>query len=291
VFILCDNVGWGDFSCYGGSIPTPRIDKLASEGIRFNNYTIESQCTPTRTALMTGRQSVRCGTYTVVPGQGKNGLTPWEYTIAELLSDAGYATSLYGKWHLGDTEGRLPNNQGFDEWWGYRNTADECGFTTYALFNAVAKARGLDTPKIWEGKKGQKSTAVRELNMEVRPLLDELIVDKANDFITRAAKGDKPFLHLCRSLPCASPREGAPGLRPDRSDAPGNVRRPDCRDGPPSRTNRRLRRARRDRGQHNHCILQRQRRSLRSFWRVPSTVSALRCRSTLWDQARRSSLR
>ena len=193
VFVLCDNVGWGDFSCYGGSIPTPRIDKLASEGIRFNNYTIESQCTPTRTALMTGRQSVRCGTYTVVPGQGKNGLTPWEYTIAELLSDAGYATSLYGKWHLGDTEGRLPNDQGFDEWWGYRNTADECGFTTYALFNAVAKARGLDTPKIWEGKKGQKSTSVRELNMEVRPLLDELIVDKANDFITRAAKGDKPF--------------------------------------------------------------------------------------------------
>src|SRR5579863_4614845 len=84
VYILADNVGWGDFSCYGGSRPTPRIDKLASEGIRFNNYTIESQCTPTRTAIMTGRQSVRCGTYTVIPGQGKLGLTPWEYTIAEL---------------------------------------------------------------------------------------------------------------------------------------------------------------------------------------------------------------
>jgi arylsulfatase A-like enzyme len=193
VFILADNVGWGDFSCYGGSIPTPRIDKLASEGIRFNNYTIESQCTPTRTALMTGRQSVRCGTYTVIPGQGKLGLTPWEYTIAELLSDAGYATSMWGKWHLGDTEGRLPSDQGFDEWWGYRNSVDEAGYSSYATFRAVAKAKGIDTPKIWESKKAQKSTAVRDLDLEVRPLLDEMIVAKATDFITRAAKGDKPF--------------------------------------------------------------------------------------------------
>ena len=193
VFILCDNVGWGDFSCYGGSTPTPRIDKLASEGIRFNNYTIESQCTPTRTALMTGRQSVRCGTYTVIPGQGKLGLTPWEYTIAELLSDAGYATSLWGKWHLGDTEGRLPSDQGFDEWWGYRNSVDEAGYGSYALFQTLTKAKGIETPKIWEGKKGQKSTAVRELDLEVRPLLDELIVDKANDYIQRAAKDNQPF--------------------------------------------------------------------------------------------------
>jgi arylsulfatase len=194
VFILCDNVGWGDFSCYGGSTPTPRIDKLASEGIRFNNYTVESQCTPTRSAILTGRQSVRCGTYKVVmPGQGETGLVPWEYTIAELLSDAGYATSLYGKWHLGEDEGRLPTDQGFDEWWGYKNSVDEAGWTSYAAFGALAKTLGIESPKIWEGKKGQKSTAVRELNMEVRPLLDELIVGKATDFIKRAAKGAKPF--------------------------------------------------------------------------------------------------
>jgi arylsulfatase A-like enzyme len=194
VFILCDNVGWGDFSCYGGNTPTPRIDKLATEGIRFTNYNVESQCTPTRTAIMTGRQSVRCGTYKVVmPGQGETGLTPWEYTIAELLSDAGYATSLWGKWHLGEVEGRLPSDQGFDEWWGYKNSADEAGWTSYATFNALAKALGIESPKIWEGKKGQKSTAVRELNLEVRPLLDELIVGKATDYIKRAAAGDKPF--------------------------------------------------------------------------------------------------
>jgi arylsulfatase len=194
VFILCDNVGWGDFACYGGLTPTPRIDKLASEGIRFTNYNVEAQCTPTRSALLTGRQSVRSGTYTVpYPGQGKNGLTPWEYTIADLLSAAGYATSLYGKWHLGDTEGRLPTDQGFDEWWGYRNSADECGWTSYATFDALAKELGIQAPQIWEGEKGGKQTAVRELNLEVRPFLDELITEKATDFIKRAATGDKPF--------------------------------------------------------------------------------------------------
>ena len=194
VFVLCDNVGWGDFSCYGGDTPTPRIDKFASEGIRFNAYTVECQCTPTRSALLTGRQSVRSGTYTVpLGGVGKEGLTPWEYTIAELLSDAGYATSLWGKWHLGQDEGRLPTDQGFDEWWGYKNSADECGWTSYASFNALAKAKGIEPPQLWEGKKGSKSTADRELNLEVRPLLDELITEKATDYIKRQAKGDKPF--------------------------------------------------------------------------------------------------
>ena len=62
VFVLCDNTGWGDFSCYGGSTPTPRNDQLASEGVRFKNYTVGSQCTPTRSAIMTGRQSARSGT-------------------------------------------------------------------------------------------------------------------------------------------------------------------------------------------------------------------------------------
>jgi arylsulfatase A-like enzyme len=77
VFILCDNVGWGDFACYGGSTPTPRIDKLAGEGLRFENYTVEAQCTPSRSAILTGRQSVRSGTYKVLfPGEGKSGLVP-----------------------------------------------------------------------------------------------------------------------------------------------------------------------------------------------------------------------
>jgi len=130
VFILLDNVGWGNFEVYGGTIPTPRIDKLASEGVRFTNYNVEVQCTPSRSAILTGRHPVRSGTFRVsYPGEGLSGMAPWEYTIAELLSDAGYATALYGKWHLGDHKGRLPNNQGFDEWWGIMNTMDEAGYT------------------------------------------------------------------------------------------------------------------------------------------------------------------
>ena len=194
VFVLCDNVGWGDFGVYGGGTPTPRIDRLANEGIRLNNYCVESQCTPTRSAIMTGRQSVRSGTYRIpFAGEGAAGLAPWEYTIAELLSDAGYATALFGKWHCGDTEGRLPTDQGFDEWWGYRNSVDEAGWTSYATFEAIAEAKGIQAPQLWEGKKGGTQTAVRELNLEVRPLLDELIVEKAIDYITRQASADKPF--------------------------------------------------------------------------------------------------
>jgi arylsulfatase len=220
VFIICDNVGWGDFSVYGGSTPTPRIDRLASEGIRFNNYNVEAQCTPTRSALMTGRQSVRSGTYTVpLPGQGLAGLTPWEYTIAELLSDAGYATSLWGKWHLGDTEGRLPTDQGFDVWWGYRNSADECGWTSYAAFGEIAKAKGIQPPQIWEGKKGGKQTPVREMNMELRPFLDELIVEKATEYIKAQASTDKPFftyVALSHIHPPEAPHPDFDQTSPDR---------------------------------------------------------------------------
>jgi arylsulfatase A-like enzyme len=98
VFILVDNVGWGNFGTYGGTIPTPRIDKCAAEGIRFNNYNVEVQCTPTRSAILTGRHPVRSGTFTVpFPGQGQSGLAPWEYTIAELLSQAGYATANWAR--------------------------------------------------------------------------------------------------------------------------------------------------------------------------------------------------
>src|SRR5271156_2213502 len=75
VFILVDNVGWGNFGVYGGTTPTPRIDQLANAGIRFNNYNVEVQCTPTRSAIHTGRMPVRSGTYKVpFPGQGKAGM-------------------------------------------------------------------------------------------------------------------------------------------------------------------------------------------------------------------------
>lgn len=191
VFILVDNIGWGNFGVYGGTVPTPRIDKLASEGIRFNNYNVEVQCTPTRSAIMTGRHPVRSGTYTVPwPGQGLAGMAPWEYTIAKLLSDAGYATALYGKWHLGDTQGRLPNDQGFDEWWGVENSWDEAGYTAWPLF----KETGVPVPMIWEGKKGEPSRPVMPLDLNVRPIVDEkYIIPKTIEYIKRNAAAKKPF--------------------------------------------------------------------------------------------------
>jgi arylsulfatase len=191
VFILVDNVGWGNFGVYGGTVPTPRIDKMASEGIRFNNYNVEVQCTPTRSAILTGRHPVRSGTYTVPwPGQGEAGLAPWEYTTAELLSDAGYATALYGKWHLGHHEGRLPNDQGFDEWWGIMNSMDEAGYTAWPLF----QESGMSAPMIWEGKKGQRSTPVMPLDLKVRPLMDgDYIIPKTVEYIKRNAAATNPF--------------------------------------------------------------------------------------------------
>jgi arylsulfatase len=191
VFILVDNVGWGTFGVYGGTIPTPRIDKMATEGIRFNNYNVEAQCTPSRSAILTGRYSVRSGTYTVpFPGQGEAGLAPWEYTTAELLSDAGYATALYGKWHLGEHQGRLPNDQGFDEWWGAVNSLDEAGYTAWPLF----KESGMPVPMIWEGKKAELSKPVMPLDLKVRPILDgNYIIPKTIEFIKRNAAAKKPF--------------------------------------------------------------------------------------------------
>jgi hypothetical protein len=91
VFILVDNLGYGELGVYGGGIlrgaATPRIDKFASEGTRLLNFNVEAQCTPSRSALMTGRFSIRSGTYAVPVGGQADGLTLWEVTIAELLSN------------------------------------------------------------------------------------------------------------------------------------------------------------------------------------------------------------
>ncbi len=204
VYILVDNVGYGDFSVYGGTTATPRIDELASEGIRFTNYNVEAQCTPSRSAIMTGRHPVRSGTYSVLPPPGgEDGMVPWEYTIGELLSDAGYATALYGKWHLGNIQGRLPNDQGFDEWWGIPNSWDQSGFTSYPMYNDLVKeilAKEGKTellnapPHVLEGKKGAPSTIAMPLDMKVRPIIDaEYLIPKTVDFIKTQAAAKKPF--------------------------------------------------------------------------------------------------
>ena len=153
IYILVDNWGWGDISVQGSSVPTPRIDTLAAEGLQMTNFNVQNQCTPTRSAIHTGRLPIRSGTQKVpAPGEPK-GMAPWEYTIAELLSDAGYATALYGKWHIGDKDGRLPNDQGYDEWYGTKESAMEASYTSTHQFDPAVFA----PPYIWGGKKGEKS--------------------------------------------------------------------------------------------------------------------------------------
>ncbi len=129
VLILADNLGYGELGSYGGGITrgaaTPRLD-AAREGTRLTNFNVEPSCTPSRSALMTGRHPIR--SYTVPVDGRPYGLAQWEITIAELLSRQGYATGHYGKWHLGDSEGRYPNDQGFDEWYGIQNSSDESGW-------------------------------------------------------------------------------------------------------------------------------------------------------------------
>lgn len=119
------------------------------------------------------------------------GLAPWEYTIAELLSDGGYATALYGKWHVGNVPGRMPTDQGFDEWWGILNSSDEAGYSRYPLF----KATGLPAPQVWEGRKGAPSKPVGEFVLETKRLMDESITERTVDYIRRqASQNEKPFL-------------------------------------------------------------------------------------------------
>src|SRR6476660_3166264 len=143
VFLLMDNLGYGEPGCYGGGLTrgaaTPRIDKLATEGTRLLNFNVEAQCTPSRSAILTGRFAIRSGTHSVPIGGGLDGLTQWETTLADLLSGVGYTTAHFGKWHLGSDQGRLPNAQGFDEWYGIPRKTDE----VFATSEHAAKAAGV----------------------------------------------------------------------------------------------------------------------------------------------------
>src|SRR5688572_5237033 len=117
VFIFPDNLGWGEVGVYGGvrGAPTPRLDRMAAEGMRLTNFNVEFSCVVSRAALLTGRYAARTG------ANQASGMTLWEITIAEALKPIGYATALFGKWHVGGANwvnGRAPTDQGFDEWYG-----------------------------------------------------------------------------------------------------------------------------------------------------------------------------
>ena len=121
VLVLMDNFGYGEIGVYGGGVlrgaPTPNIDSIAAEGFQLTNYNVEAECTPSRSALMTGRYGIRTRQRQDGPPRGVwYGITKWEITLAEMLTDQGYTTGISGNGILGDTKGRYPTDQGFDEW-------------------------------------------------------------------------------------------------------------------------------------------------------------------------------
>ena len=129
IIFFTDDQGYADLGCYGAEgFETPHLDQLASEGIRFTDFYVPATvCTPSRAGLLTGRYPKRSNLHeSVLFPFSVGGLASKEYTIAEMLKGSSYTTSCIGKWHLGHKEEFMPNNQGFDEFYGvpYSNDMD-----------------------------------------------------------------------------------------------------------------------------------------------------------------------
>ncbi|MBA2963789.1 MULTISPECIES: arylsulfatase [Ramlibacter] len=193
LFMLADNLGYGELGVYGGGrtrgAATPRIDRLAAEGLRLTNMNMEAQCTPSRSAILTGRYAIRSGTHSVPFGGVADGLTQWEVTLAESLGAAGYASALFGKWHLGSEEGRFPTNQGFDEWYGIPRTTDEAMWPGMPGWSAAV----MPPEQILEGRKGERTRPVRVYDLEQRRLMDAEIARRTVAFMEAQAHAGKPF--------------------------------------------------------------------------------------------------
>ncbi|MGE0362511.1 MAG: arylsulfatase [Vicinamibacterales bacterium] len=185
VLIFPDNLGWGEVGAYGsvrGNL-TPRIDRMAAEGVRLTNFNVEFSCTVSRAALMTGRYAIRTG------AAQPSGMTLWEVTLAEALKSAGYATALFGKWHLGGDRpaGREPSRQGFDEYYGIPRTSNEAQTTI---------AQGQKTPGtsfIWEGTADGSPRDVKPFDMDTRRTVDRESADRGIAFMERQVKAKRPF--------------------------------------------------------------------------------------------------
>jgi arylsulfatase A-like enzyme len=114
LFVLCDDQGYGDISAHGNPIlKTPNMDRIHNEGVRFTDFHVSPTCSPTRSALFTGRHEFKNGiTHTILE---RERLTLNATTLAQVLQTAGYTTGIFGKWHLGDEADHQPNRRGFDE--------------------------------------------------------------------------------------------------------------------------------------------------------------------------------
>jgi arylsulfatase A-like enzyme len=203
VFILADNVGWGDLGPYtGGELrgaPTPRIDQMAREGLRFTQFLVEPACTPSRAALMTGQYSIRSGLSLIITAGESGGFNARTFTMGELFKGAGYATAIFGKWHLGSAPQALPTAHGFDELYGIPPEESWNSATyvdTIELTHSIPAPPGVllaKGPQIVEATAGGALREVKPFTAAVRAEIDNELLAKSIDFMKRQTAAGKPF--------------------------------------------------------------------------------------------------
>ena len=189
VFILTDDQGYGDLSCNGNPIlKTPNIDRLHAEGVRFTDFHVSPTCAPTRSALMTGRHEFRNGvTHTILE---RERLTQKATTLAQVLKSAGYATGIFGKWHLGDQDDYLPERRGFDE--VFIHGAGGIG-QSYEGSCGDAPGNSYFNPAIWHNGKFDKTTGY----------CTDVFFAEAMSWVEKT-KGKQPFYcHIATNAPHA----------------------------------------------------------------------------------------
>ena len=204
VFILADNVGYGDLGPYGGGelrgAPTPRIDQLAREGLRLTQYLVEPGCTPSRAALMTGQYSIRNGLSLIIVPGSQSTLSKGAVTMGELFKGAGYATAIFGKWHLGAEPQSLPTAHGFDEFYGI---PPDISWDSATYVDTITMTHSINAPpdellakgpQIVEAVAGGPLRTVKPFTREVRAGIDTELVAKSIDFMKRQTAAGKPFL-------------------------------------------------------------------------------------------------
>jgi len=201
VIVFCDDLGYGDLGCFGHpTIRTPNLDRMAREGQKWTNfYVAASVCTPSRSAVMTGRLPIRTGMCSdrrrVLFPDSAGGLQADELTIAEVLKGRGYATACVGKWHLGHLKPYLPTNHGFDSYFGipYSNDMDR-------VANAFKGREGFWEPKVeyWN------VPLLRNEEVAERPADQNTITKRYTEEAVRFIRTNKDrplFVYLAHSMP------------------------------------------------------------------------------------------
>lgn len=195
VFFQVDNIGLGELGCYGAGemrgANTKRIDSFAIHALKLTHYIVEAQCTPTRSALLTGRYAVRSGTHTVNWTGKQGGLVAWERTLGDILSAAGYVAACIGKWHVGAENGRWPTDHGFDEFYGPAHSYDPCLWPDDPWYDPKRDPVAY----MYEGRNGHRvePRLDQQLTRELRRDVDKEYERRAFDFMRRAIARRRPF--------------------------------------------------------------------------------------------------